>query len=159
VAAPGSARNAATPEPATSIELGGGNLPTTGVNLDPVHGLGGWRRRAQDVPWPVADGSVGTVRASHVMEHIPAGADRIAVFNEAHRVLASGGTFEVVVPLLVGTWHAVADPTHVSWWVPESFHYFDGRIEPNADYGILPWETVAFEVYDGWEGRWVGRPL
>lgn len=140
------------------LELGGGLLAEGRVNLDPVHGVGEWRRRAQDTPWPVADGSVASVRASHVMEHIPAGEQRIAVFNEAHRVLADGGTFEVIVPLLTGSWHAVADPTHISFWVPESFHYFDGRITPNAEYGIAPWETLLFETHGGWEGRWIGRP-
>lgn len=142
-----------------NIEIGGGHLlPAGSVNLDSTHGQGPWRRQAQDVPWPTPDGSVNAVRASHVMEHIPAGQPRIDVFNEAHRVLAPGGTFEVIVPLLVGTWHAVADPTHVSFWVEQSFHYFDGLFAPNADYGIRLWETVSLEVQSGWEGHWIGRP-
>lgn len=141
------------------IELGGGRCPTSGwVNLDPVHGVGRWRCLAQDLPWPTADSTVGAVRASHVLEHIPAGADRIAVFNEAHRVLEPGGTFEVVVPFMTGTWHAVADPTHVSFWVAESFRYFDGTIMPNAEYGIRLWKTLELETRHGFEGRWVGTP-
>lgn len=146
------------PGPVLHLELGGGLLAEGKVNLDPVHGVGEWRRQAQDVPWPTPDGSVASIRASHVMEHIPASADRIAVFNEAHRVLVQGGTFEVIVPFMVGTWHALADPTHVSFWVAESFHYFDGRIAPNAEYGIHPWETLVLETRDGWEGRWIGTP-
>ena len=148
------------------IDIGGGTSPAPGcIVLDPIHGHGEWRRLAQDVPWPAADASVQAVRASHVMEHIPAGPDRIAVMNEAHRVLAPGGTFEVIVPLLVcsepGTpihWAAVADPTHVSFWVPESFEYLDGRKAACADYGIRLWETVSWEVRMGWEGAWVGSP-
>lgn len=142
-----------------NIEIGGGTLLTGGyINLDPVHGKGDWRRSAQDTPWPTGDLTVDKLRASHVMEHIPAGMDhRVKVMNEAHRVLKHGGTFEIIVPLLVGTWHAIADPTHVSFWVKESFHYFDGLFAANAHYGINLWETVSLEVKDGWEGHWLGR--
>lgn len=142
-----------------NLEIGGGHLVQSGwINLDSVNGDGEWKRLAQDTPWPTADNSIDAIRASHVMEHIPAGYDRIGVMNEAHRVLRPGGVFEIIVPLLVGTWHAVADPTHVSFWVKESFHYFDGLFAANADYGIRLWETLELEVVDGWEGHWKGTP-
>lgn len=143
-----------------SIEIGGGHLVQAGwVNLDPVNGTGEWRRPAQDVPWPVADGGVEAIRAAHVMEHIPAGAPRLAVMNEAHRVLRPGGVFEVRVPnCLSGTWHAFADPTHVSFWCVESFHYFDGLFAANADYGIRPWETLELRVQGDNEILWKGTP-
>lgn len=150
-----------------NLELGGGARVTPGwSNLDPVNGSPAeLRRLAQDVPWPLADGSVGAVRASHVMEHIPAGQDRISVMNECHRVLTPGGTFEIIVPLICGSepgtplhWAALADPTHVSFWVPASFEYFDGTKAPCADYGLKLWETVSYETRGGWEGVWVGRP-
>lgn len=142
-----------------NLEIGGGTLLTVGfTNLDPVHGVGEWKRYAQDTPWPTGDNTVDKLRASHVMEHIEAGMNqRVKVMNEAHRVLKSGGTFEIIVPLLVGTWHAIADPTHVSFWVKESFHYFDGLFAANAHYGISLWETVSLEVENGWEGHWLGR--
>jgi methyltransferase family protein len=148
------------------LEIGGGHLVPAGTtNLDPTNGQPPWKIRAQDVPWPTSDGSVESIRASHVLEHIPTGQDRILVFNEAHRVLVPGGTFEVIVPLVmaygqwVGTWHAWADPTHCSYWcLPESFHYLDGTFAANADYGIRLWETLSMEVRSGWEGFWVGRP-
>lgn len=143
----------------TRLEIGGGHLVQSGwENLDPVNGVGELKRMAQDTPWPFADNSVKGIRASHVMEHIPAGADRIAVMNEAHRVLKPNGVFEIIVPLLVGTWHAVADPTHVSFWVKESFHYFDGLFAANADYGIKLWNTISLEVHHEFEGHWKGTP-
>lgn len=143
----------------TSIEIGGGTLVQPGwINLDSRNGHGEWRRLAQDTPWPVADGGVDAIRASHVMEHIPAGEERIAVMNEAHRVLRPGGVFEIIVPFMVGTWHAIADPTHVSFWCRESFHYFDGLFAANADYGIRLWTTLELDVVDGWEGHWKGTP-
>lgn len=148
------------------IEIGGGHLLTDGfTNLDPVHGEGEWKRYAQEVPWPVESGSVVSVRASHVMEHIASGPERIAVMNEAHRVLMHDGTLEIIVPLIVARdagqqlgWWAIADPTHISYWVEESFRYFDGTFAANADYGILLWETMSLEVEHGWEAHWLGRP-
>lgn len=141
------------------IEIGGGTLvPAGAVNLDCRNGEGDWRRMAQDTPWPVADGAVQSIRASHILEHVPAGQERIDVFNEAHRVLAPGGTFEVVLPLMTGSWHAIADPTHVSFWCRESFHYFTGAFAANADYGIRLWTEVHWSVADGFEGHWIGTP-
>ena len=145
----------------TSIEIGGGTLVQPGwINLDSRNGDGEWRRMAQDTPWPAADNSIDGIRASHVMEHIPAGEPRIAVMNEAHRVLKPGGVFEVIVPILNDplSWHAIADPTHVSFWVLESFHYFDGHFAANADYGIRLWQTLELEVRGGFECHWKGTP-
>lgn len=144
----------------TSIEIGGGYLVQPGwVNIDPVNGEGEWKRPAQSAPWPTGDRSVDSIRAAHVMEHIPAGADRIAVMNEAHRVLRPGGVFEIRVPnALSGTWHAFADPTHVSFWCIESFHYFDGLFAANADYGIRPWTTLELLIQGDNEILWRGTP-
>lgn len=140
------------------LDIGGGATPLPDhVNLDPVHGDGDWLRYAQQLPWPVINGAVEAIHASHVCEHIPPGADRLAVFNEAHRVLTPGGTFEVIVPLFP-SWQALADPTHVSYWVEQSFAYFDGRLVAQADYGIRYWNTIEWEVRDGWEGHWIGCP-
>jgi predicted SAM-dependent methyltransferase len=139
------------------IDIGGGHSPQAGyTNLDPVHGQGGWKRVAQEIPWPAQDNSVDGLRASHVMEHIPAGQPRIDVMNEAWRVLRIGHDFEVIVPLFPN-WQAMADPTHVSYWVEQSFAYFDGRLVAQADYGMKMWKTVSFTVEGGWEGHWVGR--
>lgn len=138
---------------AIRVDIGGGTRLAYGhVNLDPVHGVGELRRRAQDVPWPYDDATVDAVRASHVMEHIPAGADRIAVMNEAWRVLRPGARFDIVVPLFP-SWQAVADPTHVSFWVRESFDYFTHAIAPNADYDIHRWTMTRWDVIDGWEAH------
>jgi SAM-dependent methyltransferase len=150
------------------IDIGGGTIPALGcVNLDPHHGVGEWRRRVQD-GIPAADASVVAVRASHVMEHIPAGDERIFVMNEVHRVLVPGGTFEIIVPtvgaggVLHGGWQAFADPTHVSfWYYPESWLYFcEGVFKPNADYGYRIWQALRdedMELRDGWEARVVLR--
>ena len=133
------------------LEIGGGLAVAPGfVNLDPVHGEGDLRRRVQDgIPLP--DLSVDEVRASHVLEHVPA-PDRVAVFNEVWRVLKPGGRFEVIVPLFPD-WGAIADPTHVSYWVEQSFWYFTGRMTPCAEYGISPWAMDEWFVREHAFGR------
>lgn len=153
------------------IDIGGGTAPAEGfVNLDPAHGEREWKFALGEelisgvghryfLRIPVEDGTVDAVRASHVLEHVPAGAARLWFFNEVHRVLKPGGTFQVIVPMLTGTWHAIADPTHVSFWVPESFGYFDGSLAAHADYGIRPWTTHDQFVSQGWEGHWFGSPV
>jgi SAM-dependent methyltransferase len=148
-----------------SIDIGGGTKPEPGyINLDVNHGEGEWRRRIQEgIPRP--DETVASVRASHVMEHIPAGDERIFVMNEVHRVLIPHGTFEIFVPvvgaygIVHGGWQAFADPTHVSfWYFPESWLYFcDGNaIKADADYGIKLWSRLAnsdAELRGGWEAH------
>lgn len=155
-----------------NIEIGGGTLTAPGwINLDADSGDGEWKRDAQDVPWPSGDQTADIVRASHVLEHIPAGRDRIAVFNEVHRVLRPGGVFEVKLPLIITesgaiSWHSIADPTHVSFWCRESFHYFtcstDGRrvfaANTPGDYGIKRWLEMHWSINDGFEGYWIGTP-
>lgn len=147
------------------IEIGGGTLVQPGwTNLDCRNGEGEWRRLAQDTPWPVADDSVTAIRASHILEHVPAGQERIDIFNEAHRVLAPGGVFEVILPIVFTDgrplqWQPLADPTHVSLWCRESFHYFTHAFAPNADYGILPWTELEWWINDPHaEGHWKGTP-
>lgn len=138
------------------IEIGPGTAPHDGYT-----GLGPGCEidcEAQD-EWPVPNDSVDQIYASHVLEHIPAGAPRLKVFANAYRVLKPGHTFTVIVPWLRdGTWQAVADPTHVSFFVPESFHYFTGEKKPNADYGIRYFQQVKLQTTIEWpEITWVGR--
>jgi len=145
-------------------DIGGGTIPAAGYhNLDPHHGQGRWRRRIQD-GIPVETGELTHARASHLLEHVPAGGgdgERIWVMNEVWRALRPGGEFQIIVPCVpqgpsgIG-WQAFADPTHVSFWVfPESFLYFvDGPFRAHADYGIRLWEIDPDpELRDGWEAH------
>lgn len=140
------------------LDVGGGTAPAPGyTNVDPVHGDGPLKV-AMPARLPFPDGHVDAIRCSHVMEHIPAGQPRLDTMNEFHRLLRPGGKLLIIVPV-IGTWHAIADPTHVSFWVPESFDYFTGAQAANADYGILRWRALDLQVNDGWEAHWFATPV
>jgi SAM-dependent methyltransferase len=70
--------------------------------------------------WPMADSSVGILRAHDALEHFK---DPVHTMNEAHRVLAPGGFFMISVPSTSGK-GAWCDPTHKSWWNDLSFRYY-----------------------------------
>jgi O-antigen chain-terminating methyltransferase len=65
----------------------------------------------------VADGSLGSIAALHVVEHLPVDA-LFALFREAARTLRSGGLLMIETPnaesLLVGASDFWRDPTHIA---------------------------------------------
>lgn len=70
--------------------------------------------------WPLEDGSVEEIHASHVIEHFGS-QYRCWVMNESYRVLMPGGKMTVIVP----HWNnnrAYGDPTHQ--WPPVSEMWF-----------------------------------
>lgn len=69
--------------------------------------------------WPWDDNSVDEIRAWDIFEHLP---DKIHTLNEAYRVLKPRGILEMVVPTTDGR-GAWQDPTHVSFWNPNSLFY------------------------------------
>lgn len=73
-----------------------------------------------DGRWPIADDSVGLLRASDAVEHLK---DPVHTMNEAYRVLAPGGFMIIDVPSTNGL-GAFCDPTHVSYWNKLSFRYY-----------------------------------
>ena len=125
------------------IEIGGGlhhDRSAEWANLDPFFGEDPWRRYAEHEGWPAADDSIEVVYASHVLEHIPAGKPRINVFNEAYRVLIPGGLFSIRVPRFPLP-ESVSDPTHVSFFVEDSFVYFTNP--PESGLFFHTWEMFA----------------
>jgi len=139
-----------TEELIVGINLGGGPHKLPGFDtLDPMYGEGDWKRYAEDIPWPVDDGTVEEIYASHVLEHIFAGPPRIAVFNEAHRVLQSGGLFHIRTPLFPHPC-SVSDPMHVSFFVPDSFMYFCNNSGWPSGGDWCVWRMESIETSD-WE--------
>lgn len=103
--------------------------------------------------WNLEDNSVGYLRAHDLLEHLK---DPIHVMNEAYRVLAHGGFFDILVPSALGE-GGFCDPTHVSFWVKRSFRYYTEKelrkyIEPECKCkfqevrirDIKPWDDILY---------------
>lgn len=99
--------------------------------------------------WNLEDNSVGILRAHDIIEHLH---DPIHTMNEAWRVLAHGGIFDILVPSTngVGAW---CDPTHVSFWNRRSFRYYTERdmrvyLEPECHCRFQPIKLVDTIMWD-----------
>lgn len=100
--------------------------------------------------WPLEDGSVETVIANHVFEHVPP--ENVGhVFAEVDRVLVPGGTFRMRTPH-AGTWASATDPTHqgTGGTTPDIKKYFTGDLEeywPEIDWDVEAWTAVKFPLF------------
>lgn len=111
--------------------------PLPGVDV--VHDL-------MEFPWPFAAETFEHAYASHVMEHVPHFVPShpkkdgfLVVMEELHRVLAPGGTVEILSPHheSADRW---ADPTHTRVVHPRNFAYF----APGG--GFDYYSTARFEI-------------
>jgi SAM-dependent methyltransferase len=110
---------------------------------------------------PLPDNSVGCVRAFDFLEHVPtcrdstcdhaAGRCVVGMMNEIYRVLAPGGWLISRTPSTDGR-GAFQDPTHVSFWNPNSFWYYTRREQARYVPGIRArfqgariWQTFPTE--------------
>ena len=98
---------------------------------------------------PVADNSVGAIRAHDFLEHMTRCPDStcthgddgksprcaVGVMNEFYRALAPGGWLITRTPSSDGR-GAFQDPTHVSFWNPNSFWYYTRRDQARFVPGI-----------------------
>ncbi len=66
--------------------------------------------------------TINWIFADNVIEHIQQ-YDIVDLFHDIHRILKKGGVVELFVPLFP-TNSAVCDPTHMSYFVPETFARF-----------------------------------
>jgi hypothetical protein len=110
---------------APAFDLGGGLYPRLGwTPVDVKFAEPAPAPRVEfdllQAPWPWPDGSVGAFRASDLLEHLP---DKMQTMREIQRCLRPGGWLLSMTPSALG-WGAFADPTHVSYWVPQSFWYW-----------------------------------
>jgi glycosyltransferase involved in cell wall biosynthesis len=91
--------------------------------------------------WPFEDSSVGVIRSFDVFEHLK---NSIHTMKEVQRVLAPGGWLICQVPSTDGR-GAFQDPTHVSFWNENSFHYYTKASK--AKYIDMPVRFQASRLY------------
>lgn len=109
---------------------------------------------------PFEDSTVGVIRASDFLEHINHCPDSscvhdgsdgrkrcvVGVMNEFYRVLAPGGWLLARTPSSDGR-GAFQDPTHVSFWNPNSFWYYTRRDQQR----FVPGITCRFQAARLWQ--------
>jgi predicted SAM-dependent methyltransferase len=115
---------------------------------------------------PFKDNSVGCIRASDFLEHIPSCYDStcthgqgegellctVGLMNEIYRVLAPNGWFLSATPSTDGR-GAFQDPTHVSFWNPNSFWYYSKRNVSKYVAGIQC-RFQANRVWQSFPSKW-----
>lgn len=104
---------------------------------------------------PLQDGCVDAIFAVHFLEHIR---DLVGLMNEIHRVLRQGGVLHVIVPHCHFV-NAIADPTHVRFFHPQTFKYFCGarpRVRPFRPLSIA---ASTDNVYADLQPIQPGEPL
>lgn len=101
--------------------------------------------------WPLADESVGSIRAHHVLEHVPP--HQIGhIWREIDRVLVPGGEAFIELPH-AGTWAAATDITHegTGGTTPEVAEYFgDGDLEdywPELNWSVNAYAEVTLPSF------------
>jgi len=101
-----------------AVDIGGGLFPREGCLTIDQEGADITCDLNDGIPLP--DNSVGVLNASHVLEHLR---DPFKSMKEIHRVVCHGGWAFIEVPSTDGR-GAWQDPTHVSFWNENSFHYY-----------------------------------
>lgn len=135
------------------LNLGSGHVHQTTegwIDLD-INYKTGCTVAASAPDLPFKDETFDHILASHFIEHI-ATDKKIELFNECWRILKPGGTMKIYVPY---AFHPAAhqDPTHVSYWVPESGMYFTEQMS-YLKYGIKVWSSSHWFLEDnGWVVR------
>lgn len=100
---------------------------------------------------PFPKGSVEEIQAHHIMEHLH---EFPKLMNECHRVMKPGGHMVLSVPMYPSK-QAFQDPTHVRFFVLETFYYFINGSplyeQCGKSYGFLPWRRMYHNILNGWE--------
>ncbi len=141
-----------------TYELGGGMKPAEGYrNLDLKYGLN------VRSGIPLADNSVGAIRAFDFLEHIPHCRDStcnheigagcvVFVMNEIYRVLVPGGWLLTGTPSTDGR-GAFQDPTHCSFWNSNSTWYYTRSEQAK----FIPGNNARFQtkrLFNGFPNDW-----
>lgn len=128
------------------LQLGCGHHPRDGwVNLDRASLEGVDVVHDLDIaPWPFEDKSAEEIEARHVFEHVT---DPCLFMTECHRILAPGGTLEIVSPYFQH-FSAFTDPTHRRFCTPETWDYWvPGTLYHDPEiYGDAAFERVSVQL-------------
>jgi len=141
---------ARVPEQRVMLDLGCGKRVRRGfVGIDTAGG--GDVIRANLETGLAFDDPVDVIVADNLLEHLHR---IIPLLNDCHEALLPRGRMHITVPnVLASPEAAFSDPTHVRYFTPATWDYFDiGNArwrEYGTQYGILPWRVVYVRERDG----------
>jgi len=124
------------------LDIGGGENPQKGYicmdkrdlpTVDIVHD-------AEDIPYPLKDGSCSVIMMSHLIEHIKPWLT-ISVMDECWRLLEKDGWLLICTPYAT-SFGFYQDPTHCNPWNEATPAYFDPTHESGlySIYKPKPWK-------------------
>lgn len=94
----------------------------------------------EHLPLPFPDNNFDFIKASHILEHIHNWQE---LMKDLHRILTPRGILEIKVPM-AGCRAAYADPTHINYFVPESWLHWDRST--NLGFETLKTSAVGYNL-------------
>ncbi len=94
----------------------------------------------EKTPLPFKENSVDEVLAFHVLENVH---NFIPLMHDLHRVCRNGAVIKVKTPFY-SSWGQFNDPTHVRFFSPFTFGYFEGK--NNYSHQVKKKREVNFKV-------------
>lgn len=126
------------------LDLGAGKVKRPGFKSIDLNGEPDYKLDLEEAKLPFKDNEVDEILALHTLEHIK---NLLPLMNELHRVLKPLGKIKIVVPKFPHR-DSVRDPTHVRYFVPETFSYFNPSDYDNYNYNIKPWNMEYLSESD-----------
>ena len=131
------------------LDLGAGQFPKEGFTPIDLGSLcpGAIHYNLEcGLPLDIEHDSVEEINANNTLEHIR---NLTGLMNACWDALKRGSAMTIEVPLFPHV-SAMKDPTHVRYFVPESFDYFDRDWDypRQPDYGIKKWHVESKKVRD-----------
>jgi len=123
-----------------AFDLGGAHNPADGYQTIDLNEPADHVGDVYEIFGALPDNSVGVIRASDFLEHLDP-ERKVEIWNEMHRVLASGGMVLSLTPAALGN-GAYMDPTHRSYYVEQSHYYWTDRNYQK----YVPEITARFQV-------------
>jgi SAM-dependent methyltransferase len=103
------------------------------VNPDVVWNL-------EKTPIPFKNDSIDEILANHIFEHIT---NFIPLMNDIHRICRKNAIIKIRTPFY-SAWGQYNDPTHVRFFTPFTFNYFEG--DNNYSHEVKNNNKINFKV-------------
>jgi len=114
----------------------------------------------EKTPLPFKDNSVNEIVANHVLEHIT---NFVPLMHEFHRICKKDAIIIIRTPFY-SAWGQFNDPTHVRFFTPWTFSYFEKgnyshEVGANRDFFKVEKVKINFGIGSSSKLNWLFNPL